>query len=150
MIKLRFWPWGKHGARGVQRGAVHPQINPVHPQINPVHPQINPFLTPLLPIFGHLWLFCTPKIFPLASCLPWGYAPWNILRESNENWSWAVNKKPAIAQQTLAHASVALVRALFVNLSQFYVCTRKCKYIQVLEQKFTQFFKVRLLSIHVL
>ena len=81
---------------------------------------------------------------------PWGYASWSILRESNENWGWAVNKKPAIAQQTLAHASVALVWALFVNLSQFYVCTRKCKYIQVLEQKFTQFFKVRLLSIHVL
>ena len=80
---------------------------------------------------------------------PWGYAPCSILRESNENWSLAVNKKPAIAQQTLAHASVALVRALFVNLSQFYVRTRKCKYIQILEQKFTQFFKVWLLSIHV-
>ena len=151
MIKLRFWPWGKHGARGGgAKGYRAPPNKPCAPPNKPCAPPNKPLLTPFLPIFGHLRLFCTPKIFPLASCLPWGYAPWNILRESNENWSWAVNKKPAIAQQTLAHSSVALVQALFENLSQFYVCTRKCKYIQILEQKFTQFFKVRLLSIHVL
>ena len=129
-----------------------PNKNPVHPQINPVHPQINPFWPHFCPFSVICGSFAPPKFFLwLRACLG------DMLHETY--WENPMRIEAGlsirslqlhIAQQTLAHASVALVQALFVNLSQFYVCTRKCKYIQVLEQKFTQFFKVRLLSIHVL